>query len=95
MEILLLQILFYWVLYLDFDTEMVKQVVEADGSGSIFKEMINMHPLERLGEPDEIGATAVFLASDGGGFANGADFRIDGGLSITPRMSPRTGSNEK
>lgn len=77
------------------NTEMVKQVVAADGSGDIFREMKNMHPLERIGEPEEIGAAAVFLASDGGGFANGADFRIDGGLTITPRMSPGTGSNEK
>jgi len=77
------------------NTEMVKQVVEADGSGDIFKEMKAMHPLERIGEPEEIGAAAVFLASDGGGFANGADFRIDGGLTITPRMSPGTGSKGK
>ena len=77
------------------NTEMVKQVVAADGSGDIFREMKSMHPLERIGEPEEIGAAAVFLASDGGGFANGADFRIDGGLTITPRMSPGTGSNEK
>ena len=77
------------------NTEMVKQVVEADGSGDIFKEMKDMHPLERIGEPEEIGAAAVFLASDGGGFANGADFRIDGGLTITPRMTPGTGSKGK
>ena len=77
------------------NTEMVKQVVAADGSGDIFREMKSMHPLERIGEPEEIGAAAVFLASDGGGFANGADFRIDGGLTITPRMSPGTGSKGK
>jgi len=77
------------------NTEMVKQVVAADGSGDIAREMKNMHPLERIGEPEEIGAAAVFLASAGGGFANGADFRIDGGLTITPRMSPGTGSKEK
>ena len=77
------------------NTEMVKQVAEADSSGVILKEFNSMHPLNRIGEPEEIGATAVFLASDGGGFANGADFRIDGGLTITPRMSPGTGSNSK
>ena len=77
------------------NTEMVKQVAEADVSGQILKEFNNMHPLDRIGEPEEIGAAAVFLASDGGGFANGADFRIDGGLTITPRMSPGVGSNPK
>jgi NAD(P)-dependent dehydrogenase (short-subunit alcohol dehydrogenase family) len=77
------------------NTEMVKQVLEADGSGEMAKEFNGMHPLDRIGEPEEIGATAVFLASDGGGFTNGADFRIDGGLTITPRMSPGAGSNSK
>ena len=77
------------------NTEMVKQVSEADGTGNILKEFNSMHPLNRIGKPEEIGATAVFLASDGGGFANGADFRIDGGLTITPRITPGTGSNSK
>ena len=75
------------------NTEMVKQVVEADGTGKLFEEQLGMHPIGRIGEPEEIGATAVFLASDGGAFANGADFRIDGGLTITPRMKPGAGSN--
>ncbi len=75
------------------NTEMVKQVVAADGSGKLFEEQLGMHPIGRIGEPEEIGATAVFLASDGGAFANGADFRIDGGLTITPRMKPGAGSS--
>jgi len=77
------------------NTEMVKQVLKADGSGIMAKEFNSMHPLDRIGEPEEIGAAAVFLASDGGGFANGADFRIDGGLTITPMMSPGAGYNSK
>ena len=75
------------------NTEMVKQVVEADGTGKLFEEQLGMHPIGRIGKPEEIGATAVFLASEGGAFANGADFRIDGGLTITPRMKPGAGSN--
>ncbi len=37
-------------------------------------------PLGRLGEVDEIGATAVFLASDGAGFITGETINVDGGF---------------
>ena len=76
-------------------TEMVNQVIEEDGTGSLMDDFILMHPIGRIGKPSEIAATAVFLASDGGSFANGEDFRIDGGLVITPRTRPGAGSHSK
>ena len=36
-------------------------------------------PLGRVGAPDEIATTAVFLASDASSFINGADIQVDGG----------------
>ncbi|ALJ19609.1 glucose 1-dehydrogenase [Microbacterium sp. No. 7] len=36
-------------------------------------------PLGRLGDPEDIAAAILFLASDDGRFATGADFVIDGG----------------
>lgn len=39
-------------------------------------------PLQRIGEPDEIAACAVFLASAGGAFATGQTFVIDGGQTL-------------
>ena len=74
-------------------TEMVNQVLEEDGTGTLMDDFILMHPIGRIGKPSEIAATAVFLASEGGAFANGEDFRIDGGLVITPRTRPGAGSN--
>jgi len=39
------------------------------------------HPVGRLGQPEEIAAGAVFLASDQSSFMTGADLLIDGGYS--------------
>jgi NAD(P)-dependent dehydrogenase (short-subunit alcohol dehydrogenase family) len=38
-------------------------------------------PAGRMGDPSEIAAAIAFLASDGGGFANGTDLVIDGGVT--------------
>jgi NAD(P)-dependent dehydrogenase (short-subunit alcohol dehydrogenase family) len=43
---------------------------------------IQMHPVKRIGTPDEVAWTAVFLASDEAGFMTGANLQIDGGMSI-------------
>jgi NAD(P)-dependent dehydrogenase (short-subunit alcohol dehydrogenase family) len=45
-----------------------------------FMEIMNT---PRLGEPDDIAAMAVFLASDESKYVNGALFRVDGGMSCT------------
>jgi NAD(P)-dependent dehydrogenase (short-subunit alcohol dehydrogenase family) len=36
-------------------------------------------PLGRIGQPHEIGAAALFLASDAASFVNGSEFFVDGG----------------
>jgi len=43
----------------------------------------SLHPIGRLGRPDEIAALAVFLASDECGFATGANFVADGGRTAS------------
>ena len=40
-----------------------------------------MHPLGRLGRPEEMAKGAVFLASEESSFMTGADLLIDGGYS--------------
>jgi 3alpha(or 20beta)-hydroxysteroid dehydrogenase len=37
----------------------------------------------RVGKPEEIAKTALFLASDDSSFATGAPFIIDGGWTVT------------
>lgn len=44
---------------------------------------LQMTPLRRMGEVDEIAGAAVFLASAAGGFVNGHNLVVDGGTVIT------------
>src|SRR6185312_7155531 len=50
----------------------------------------HLNPLQRAGEPEEIAAMALFLASDEASYVNGQAFAVDGGLSSThPFARPR------
>jgi NAD(P)-dependent dehydrogenase (short-subunit alcohol dehydrogenase family) len=40
-----------------------------------------MHPLGRLGTPEDIAAAIVFLASDSAGWITGVTLPVDGGLT--------------
>jgi NAD(P)-dependent dehydrogenase (short-subunit alcohol dehydrogenase family) len=41
-----------------------------------------MHPIGRLGKPEDVAGIAVFLASDESSFATGSHFFVDGGISV-------------
>ena len=47
-----------------------------------FKALLNEIPLHRMGQPEEIGKLALYLASDASAYVTGATFVIDGGLSV-------------
>ena len=44
--------------------------------------LVQSTPMRRMGQPAEIAEVVLFVASDRAGFATGADFTIDGGMSI-------------
>ncbi|WP_448518013.1 SDR family NAD(P)-dependent oxidoreductase [Rhodoflexus sp.] len=46
-----------------------------------FRKLNAIHPVGRIGQPEEVAEVAIFLASDKAGFINGADIQIDGGIS--------------
>jgi len=53
----------------------------ADGQ-ALYDGWVSVHPVGRLGKPEEIAAIALYLASDESEFTTGAEFRIDGGSSL-------------
>lgn len=59
-----------------------KVLAQSDNPEALYQSFVDVHPVKRLGRPEEIAAMAVFLASDASAFATGAEFRVDGGASI-------------
>jgi meso-butanediol dehydrogenase / (S,S)-butanediol dehydrogenase / diacetyl reductase len=43
-------------------------------------ELDRLHPMGRVGRPEEVAAAAAFLASDDASFVTGAELAVDGGL---------------
>ncbi len=48
----------------------------------IFNAWMETNPMRRMGEPDEIVETVIYLASDAASYVNGAVISIDGGHTI-------------
>lgn len=59
-----------------------KVLAQSDDPTALYKSFVDVHPIGRLGKPEEIATMAVYLASDESGFTTGAEFRVDGGASI-------------
>ena len=45
-------------------------------------------PYERIGEPEDIGNAAVFLASDMADYITGTSLFVDGGMTLYPGLQP-------
>jgi NAD(P)-dependent dehydrogenase (short-subunit alcohol dehydrogenase family) len=53
---------------------------KAEGSKEL-EEVLRLHPLGRLGEPEDVAWAVVYLASDESSWVTGASFLVDGGYS--------------
>lgn len=49
-----------------------------------YESLMTLIPYKRIGEPDDIGRVAVFLASDQSDYINGASIFVDGGMTLYP-----------
>jgi NAD(P)-dependent dehydrogenase (short-subunit alcohol dehydrogenase family) len=63
------------------DTPILDSQSETEGRDEVVKMYLNMIPIGRLAEAEEIAAAAVFLASDESSFITGVDLAVDGGMA--------------
>ena len=62
-------------------TNMIIGEGEHSASAGLLDMLVAMIPMGRIGEPAEVGATAVFLASDMASYITGAEIFVDGGAT--------------
>ncbi|MGH2558096.1 MAG: SDR family NAD(P)-dependent oxidoreductase [Thermomicrobiales bacterium] len=60
-------------------TERVKRLPEEPGGVEYLQAIERMHPMGRIGEPEEVAKAILFLASDDASFITGAVLPVDGG----------------
>jgi len=63
------------------DTPVFERFVAMEQLEAVKKYWADVMPIGRIGQPSDIGKTAVFLASDDSSFMLGAELLVDGGLS--------------
>jgi NAD(P)-dependent dehydrogenase (short-subunit alcohol dehydrogenase family) len=64
-------------------TEMNERIMrESPDPDAVMAGWLAMHPMGRIGEPEEVAAAIVFLASDDASFITGELLRVDGGLVV-------------
>ena len=63
------------------DTPAFEKFVPAEQMDALKKHFAEQMPIGRIGQPSDIGKTAVFLASDDSSFMLGAELLVDGGMT--------------
>ena len=58
--------------------------MQAWGTPEAYNDLMRLIPYKRIGEPDEIGRAAVWLASDDSDYMTGATIFVDGGMTLYP-----------
>jgi NAD(P)-dependent dehydrogenase (short-subunit alcohol dehydrogenase family) len=60
-------------------TPMYERALQVDPKGTA--QVAQMHPIGRVGEPEEVAAVVLWLCSDAAGFVTGHAHTVDGGLT--------------
>ena len=63
------------------DTPAFDKFVPAEQIEAVKQHYAGVMPIGRIGQPSDIGKTAVFLASDDSSFMLGAELLVDGGMT--------------
>jgi glucose 1-dehydrogenase len=58
--------------------------MQAWGTPQAYNELLKLIPYKRIGEPEEIGRAAVWLASDYADYVHGISLFVDGGMTLYP-----------
>lgn len=65
------------------DSPMLHDFLAAQSNPEALRQQFDdMHPIGRVGKIDEVASVFVFLASDESSFVTGANYTVDGGLSV-------------
>ncbi len=59
----------------------IETAILDDADQELKDQLVSLHPMGRLGKPEEIAKVVVFLASDDASFVTGTDFLADGGYT--------------
>jgi NAD(P)-dependent dehydrogenase (short-subunit alcohol dehydrogenase family) len=77
------------------DSAMVRAIARAEGGDeeANIRRYGAAHPLGRIGTPADIGAAAVFLASDAASFITGEHLNVDGGFMALGAWATSAGAD--
>jgi NAD(P)-dependent dehydrogenase (short-subunit alcohol dehydrogenase family) len=63
-------------------TALVDEYFAQHPDRDVERKALDVHPLGRIGAPEEVAEVVCFLASDAASFVTGADWAVDGGLGV-------------
>ncbi len=61
-------------------TQLVQEYLDRSEDPALEQQILDVHPLGRIGMPEEIAEVVCFLASDAASFVTAANWAVDGGL---------------